>query len=75
MRPLQILINKYTTDKQDLEYKLEAELNSVYPNVQNIDNLIQDIVTLDAKNGYLTQILIDISHARNASKQPDNPNK
>ncbi len=64
MRPLQILINKYTAEKQELEYKIEAEINAQYPNVDIIDGLLTKLAHLNTKNGYLTQLLIDIGHAR-----------
>jgi len=64
MRPLQILINKYTVEKQDLEYKIEAEINAQYPSVEHLDQLLDEITRLINKNGYLNQLLIDISNAR-----------
>lgn len=71
MRPLQILINKYTVEKQELEYQLEAEINAKYPNVVAIDDLVEKITLNNAKNGYITQFLIDISNARNFNDRTD----
>jgi len=73
MRPLQILINKYTAQKQELEFKIEAEINAQYPSVDSLDQLFEEMARLNIKNGYLTQLLIDISHARNSNKPTNEP--
>lgn len=67
MRPLQILTNRFTVQKQDLEYQLESELNSQYPSVSKLDTLIEQLTLLESKNGYLTSLLLNISHANNSN--------
>lgn len=73
MRPLQILINNYLSQKQELEYRLEGEINSKYPSVGTMDNLIEQLTLLDLKNEYLTNILISISNARNTNDISEQP--
>ena len=75
MRPLQILNNKYTAQKQKLEYQIEAEINAEYPNVERLDELFDKITRLNMKNGYLTQILIDIANARSNNDVSNEPAK
>ena len=67
MRPLQILTNKYIAQRQELEYRIEAEINAPYPSVDTLDGLFNEMARLNMKNGYLTQLLLDISHARNTN--------
>ena len=67
MRPLQILTNKYLAEKQELEYKVEAEINAPYPDVDRLDEILTELAILNNKNGYLTQLILDISHARNSN--------
>ena len=62
MRLLQILINTYTAQKQKLEYAIESEINATYPNVDKLDGLFNDMAILNIKNGYLNQLLIDITN-------------
>lgn len=74
MRPLQILTNKYIAQKQELEYKIECEINAEYPDVDKLDGLFEDLAKLNTKNGYLNQLLTDIANAR-INKLSDQSNK
>lgn len=71
MRSLQILINKYIEQRQELEYQIETEINATYPSIGRLDHLFDKMARLNMKNGYINQLLIDISHARN-SNEPTN---
>lgn len=77
MVPLQILTNKYRIEKQELEYKLEREINNPYPDVTIIDNLITELSINNAKEGYLNQLLITIRNATASitDGSTDQPNK
>jgi hypothetical protein len=67
MRSLQILTNKYLTEKQQLEYKLETEINKTYSDVDVIDDLLERISIIKQKDEYLTNLLIQISNANDKS--------
>lgn len=72
MKSLQILNNKYIIKKQHLEYLLEKEINSAYPDIDKIDKIISKLSKVESKEGYLNNILIQISNARNI-KNDNNP--
>ena len=73
MRPLQILINKYTAQRQELEFQIEAEINAPYPSIGRLDQLFDEMARLNLKEGYLNQLLIDIRNARNSNEPTNEP--
>lgn len=75
MRSIQILTNKYTVRKQELEYLIESEINAPYPSIDKLDELFNEVVTINQKDGYLNKLLIDITNARTNNKPTDEPDK
>jgi hypothetical protein len=77
MRPLQILNNKYRIEQQELEYRLEKEINTPYPDVNVIDDLIYQLSINTNKEEYLNQLLINIRNANPSitDGSTDEPNK
>jgi putative IMPACT (imprinted ancient) family translation regulator len=73
MKSLQILNNRYICEKQELEYRLECEINKQYPDINEVDQILTDLTALVSKEDYLNNMLIQISHARNTNNNNNDP--